>query len=538
MPKVCLFGALPASRRYGSRVHETEVILGLVAVVAALAALARRIGMPYPILMVVAGMAIGWIPGVPRIELEPEIVFLVFLPPLLYVAASFTSIRDFRANTRPIGLLAIGLVLFTIGTVAAVAHWAIPGLGWPVAFALGAIIAPPDAIAATAILQRVGAPKRLVTILEGESLLNDATALVAYRLALAAAVSGSFSIGEAGFRFVTVAAGGVVLGLAVAIAVTWVRRRVTDTPISITVGLLTPYVAYLPAEQIGASGVLAAVTAGLYLGRHVSRDLSSETRITGAAVWQMIVFVLNGLVFTLIGLQLPGIVQRLDGIPAGTLLGVGGLVSLTAIATRFVWMFPATYLPRVVSASLRRRDPNPPWQWAVVLAWAGMRGAVSLAAALALPHDIPQRDLLIFVTFCVIASTLVGQGLTLPLLIRRLGVVRSDDTGHEEARARAATAEAALARLEDRRSDWASHGELLDALQARYAHQATHAEAHRDGQLGGPEQELLEHRQIRRALIDAERESAADLHARAAISDEVRRRIERDLDLEELRAEG
>ncbi len=514
------------------------MLLGLLAVVAALAALARRIGIPYPILMVVAGMAIGWIPGIPRVELEPEIVFLVFLPPLLYVAASFTSIRDFRANTRPIGLLAVGLVLFTIGTVAAVAHWAMPGIGWPVAFALGAIVAPPDAIAATAVLQRVGAPKRLVTILEGESLLNDATALVAYRLALAAAISGSFSLAEAGLRFVAVAAGGVLVGLAVGIAVTWLRRRVIDTPISITVGLLTPYVAYLPAEQLGASGVLAAVTAGLYLGRHASRVLSSETRVAGAAVWQMLVFVLNGLVFTLIGLQLPGIVQRLEGVPFGTLLGVGGVVSLTAIVTRFVWMFPATYLPRVVSASLRRRDPNPPWQWAVVLAWAGMRGAVSLAAALALPHDIPERDLLIFVTFCVIATTLVGQGLTLPLVIRGLGVVRADDSGHEEAHARAETAEAALARLEELRSESASHGELLDALQARYAHQATHAEAHHERHLGGPEQELLEHQRIRRALIEAEREALHDLHARAAISDEVRRRIDRDLDLEELRAEG
>ena len=217
------------------------------------------------------------------------------------------------------------------------------------AFALGAIVAPPDAIAATAVLQRIGAPKRLVTILEGESLLNDATALVAYRLALVAAVSGSFSLAEAGLRFVVVAAGGVILGLAVGVAVLWLRRRVSDTPISITIGLLAPYVAYLPAEQLGVSGVLAAVTAGLYLGRHSSRTLSSETRIAGAAVWQMIVFLLNGLIFTLIGLQLPGIAQRLEGIPGSLLFSVGGAVALTVIATRFVWMFPATYLPRVLS---------------------------------------------------------------------------------------------------------------------------------------------------------------------------------------------
>ena len=525
-------------RRYRSRVREVELVLGLVAVVAALAALARRVNVPYPILMVAAGMAIGWIPGVPRFELEPEIVFLVFLPPLLYIAASSTSIRDVRANTRPIALLAVGLVLFTIGAVAAVAHWAIPGIGWPMALALGAIVAPPDAIAATAILQRVGAPKRLVTILEGESLLNDATALVAYRLAVAAAISGSFSLAEAGLWFLVVGAGGVLVGLAVGTGVTWLRRRVSDTPISITIGLLTPYVAYLPAEQLGVSGVLAAVTAGLYLGRHSSHTLSSETRIAGAAVWQMIVFLLNGLIFTLIGLQLPGIVQRLEGVPGGFLLSIGAVISLAVVAARFVWMFPATYLPRVVNGSLRRRDPIPPWQWAVVLSWAGMRGAVSLAAALALPHDLAHRDLLIFVTFCVIATTLIGQGLTLPMVIRRLGVVRADDSGHEEAHARAATAEAALVRLAEGREGWAAHGELLDALQARYEHQATHADPHEEGALGAHEQELLDHRQIRRVLIEAEREAVLDLHARAAISDEVRRRIERDLDLEELRAEG
>ncbi|HEX4744420.1 MAG TPA: Na+/H+ antiporter [Candidatus Limnocylindria bacterium] len=517
---------------------EIELVLGLMAVVAALAAVARRIGVPYPLLMVVGGTAIGLVPGLPHVELEPDLVFLLFLPPLLYIAAASTSIRDIRRNTRPIALLAVGLVLFTIAAVAVAVRLAVPSMSWPIAFALGAIVAPPDAIAATAVLQRVGAPKRIVTILEGESLLNDATALVAYRIALLAAVTGSFSLVEAGGRFLTVGLGGVLLGLAVGFAVTELRRRLSDTPVSITVSLLAPYVAYLPAEQLGVSGVLAAVTAGLYVGQHASRTLSSEARVAGAAVWQMVVFVLNGLVFTLVGLQLPAVVAGLGDIPASSLLGLGALVSLTVIVARFVWVFPGTYLPRLLSPSLRRRDPNPPWQWVVVLGWAGMRGAVSLAAALALPHDLAERPLLIFITYCVIATTLVGQGLTLPFVIRGLGVTVADDTGHEEAHARAETADAALARLAELRAPYSDHGELLDALEARYSHQATHALEHHDGPDAAPEEELIVHRRIRRELIEAEREAALDLHARGAISDEVRRRIERDLDLEELRAEG
>ncbi len=517
---------------------EIELVLGLVGVVAALAAVARRIGIPYPLLMVVGGTAIGLIPGLPKVELEPDLVFLLFLPPLLYVAAASTSIRDIRANTRPIALLAVGLVLVTIAAVAVVVRFVVPSVSWPIAFALGAIVAPPDAIAATAVLQRVGAPKRIVTILEGESLLNDATALVAYRLALVAAVTGTFSLVEAGGRFLTVGLGGALFGLAVGVAVTELRRRLTDTPVSITLSLLAPFVAYLPAEHLGVSGVLAAVTAGLYVGQHASRTLSSETRVASAAVWQMVVFILNGLVFTLVGLQLPAIVAGLEGIPRGTLLAVGALVTLTVIVTRLVWVFPGTYVPRLLSPALRRRDPNPPWQWVAVIGWAGMRGAVSLAAALALPHDLAERPLLIFVTYCVIATTLVGQGLTLPFVIRALGVTVADDTEHEEAHARAETAEAALARLAELRATSADHGELLDALQARYSHQSSHSQAHHDAADGEPEAELIAHRRIRRELIQAEREAALDLHARGALSDEVRRRIERDLDLEELRAEG
>jgi Na+/H+ antiporter len=515
-----------------------ELVLLLLVAIAAVATVARRAGIPYPILMVLGGLALGFVPGIPRFELEPELVFLVFLPPLLYYAGFFTSVRDFKANTRPIALLAVGLVLFTVAAVAVGARMLLPDLPWAAAFALGAIVAPPDALAASAIFRRLGAPRRVVTILEGESLLNDATALVAYRFALAALATGAFSLGEAAIRFVIAGAGGVAVGLAVAGAVAWLRSRLSDTPVNITVSLLTPLAAYLPAERLGVSGVLAAVAAGIYLGRHASRLMSSETRLTGAAVWQMVVFILNGLAFILIGLQLPLVLERLEGHSEARLAWLAAAVSLVVILGRFAWVYPATYLPRLASARLRERDPHPPWRAVLVVAWAGMRGVVSLAAALALPHDVPQRDLLIFLTFAVILATLVGQGLTLPLLIRWLGVGADGDPEHDEAHARAATAEAAVARLDELATEWPTHMELIDQLRGIYQHRATHAEAHHDGPTGAAEQELLEHREIRHAVIEAERQAAIQMRDRGIISDEVLRAIERDLDLEEVRMEA
>jgi monovalent cation/hydrogen antiporter len=516
----------------------TELVLLLLVAIAALATVARRANIPYPIAMVLGGLALGFIPGIPRFELAPELVFLVFLPPLLYYAGFFTSVRDFKANTRPIALLAVGLVLFTVGVVAIVARTLVPTLPWPAAFALGAIVAPPDALAASAIFRRLGAPRRVVTILEGESLLNDATALVAYRFALVALATGAFSVGEAVFRFVVVGGGGVLVGLAVAFGVAWLRSRLSDTPVNITVSLLTPFATYLPAERLGASGVLAAVSAGLYLGRKAPRLMSSETRLTGAAVWQMGVFILNGLAFILIGLQLPLVLERLEGRSAATLAWLAVAVSLAVIVARFVWVVPATYLPRLLSARLRARDPYPPWRAVFVVAWAGMRGVVSLAAALALPHEVPERDLLILLTFAVILATLVGQGLSLPFLIRWLGVGEDGDPAHDEAHARAGTAEAAVARLDELAVEWPTHMELIDQLRGIYQHRTRHADAHRHGTSGAAEQELLEHRQIRHAVIEAERQAAIEMRDRGIISDEVLRAIERDLDLEELRMEA
>lgn len=527
--------------------REIELILSLVVVVATLAALARKLDIPYPILLVLGGLGLGFVPGLPRVELEPDIVLLLFLPPILFSAAFFTSIRDFKANAYPIGMLAVGLVLATMAAVAVVAHALVPALGWAAAFALGAIVAPPDAIAATAVAQKLGVPRRLVTILEGESLVNDATALVAYRVAVAAALTGAFSPSETGLRFLFVAVAGLLIGLLVGWAVIRIWTRLDDPPVEVTVSLVAPYAAYLPAEVAGASGVLAAVAAGLYVGRQAARAITSEARVQGRHVWEMLLFMVNGLVFLLIGLQLPGILGHLAGRPPEVLLGLGLVVSLVVIAVRFLWLFPATYLPRLLSRRYRERDPAPPGQWAVVLSWAGMRGAVSLAAALALPRELPggapfpERDLLIFLTFCVILATLVVQGLTLPWLIRALGVGDDGSVEHEEAHARVGAASAAVARIEELARQWPAHAELIDQLRAQYAHRAQHAADHHDaGEQNGVvvNQELLEHRMIRHAVIEAEREAVILMRDRGAISDEVMRRVERELDFEELRMEA
>jgi CPA1 family monovalent cation:H+ antiporter len=507
--------------------------------------------MPYPVLLVLGGLALGFVPGLPRVALAPDLAFLLFLPPFLYTAAFFTSIRDLRANLRPIASLAVGLVLATIAVVAVVAHWAVPGLSWPAAFVLAAIVSPPDAVAATAVLQRLGAPRRLVTILEGESLINDATALVAYRAALAAVATGAFSLWETGLRFLVVAAGGALVGLAVGVLAGIIRERLQDPPVEITISLLTPFAAYLPAEHLGVSGVLAVVAAGLYLGQRAARLMNAQTRVSGTVVWEFVIFILTGLVFILIGLQLPSALAALAERSRPSLLGQAALVSLAAVAVRVAWAFVAEYAPFWPSASGGDAGVRPSWHEALVVGWAGMRGVVSLAAALALPEllpdgrPFPERDLIVFLTFGVILVTLVGQGLTLPWLLRRLGVGGDGTEEREESLARAAAVEAALARIERLAEEWPGHLPLIDTLRAQYGHRLSHlAEPiSADGAEGGAsdpaaEQELIEHRKIRRAVIDAERGAVHDLAERGAIHVPVLRRVERDLDLEELRMEA
>jgi len=521
-----------------------ETVLLLFLAATALAIAARRIGIPYPILLVLGGLALGFVPGLPRIELEPDIVFLLFLPPILFGAGYFTSIRDFKANLRAIGLLSIGLVLTTIVVVAVVAHAVIPGLGWPAAFALGAIVAPPDAVAATAIFQRLGVPRRVVTILEGESLVNDATALVAYRFAIAAAMTGAFSLAQAGISFVLVAAGGVALGLLIGMAAAAILRRMDDPVFSVVLTFLFPVAAYLPAEIFGLSGVLSTVAAGIYLGRHAPRSMSSSVRIAGTSAWQVLLFLINGTVFILIGVQLPTVLENLGSRSPLELVGLAVAISLTVILVRILWVFPGTYLPRRLSAGIRSREPQPAPRNVFIVSWAGMRGVVSLAAALALPTTLPngqpfpERDLLIFLTFAVILATLVGQGLTLPLVIRALGIAADGGGGHEELHARQAAAEAAVSRIEELAAQWPGHLELIDALRAQYGHRASHDQHHDEAATDEAEQELLEHRLIRGSVIEAEREALLRMRETGGLSDDVFRKVERDLDLEELRMEA
>ena len=472
--------------------NNIELVLVLLVIVTALTPIARRLRVPYPVLLVLGGVLLALIPAFPDIPLDPELAFLLFLPPLLYSAAFSTSIRDFRKLLQPILSLAVGLVLATTALIAALLHLLFPELGWAAAFAFGAIVSPPDAVAAVAVFRGLGVPPRLVTLLEGESLVNDATALVTYRAAVAAmvAVGATFSAGAVALNFLVVGLGGVVVGLVVGVAVAALRRALNDPPVEIALSLLTPFAAYLPAEQFGFSGVLATVAAGLYLGWREPYFSRSEARISGRAVWNMIDFVLNGLVFILIGLQLSNILRAL----AGRSLHSSAPGSCSASRrSRCAWSGsswtrssgawwrdagrgggPAR---RWTFARARRRRHVGPLRWKelFVVSWAGMRGVVSLATALALPQATPERDLLIFLAFIVILVTLVGQGLTLPLLIRALGVgVDQDAAAQQMLDARRTASEAALARIAELRDEWPTHLPLIDALRATYEHRASH----------------------------------------------------------------
>ncbi|MDX6580560.1 MAG: monovalent cation/hydrogen antiporter, partial [Gaiellales bacterium] len=434
--------------------HDTLVLLGLLVGVGGLVALSPMTRVPYPIFLVLGGLALGFVPGLPTITLRPEYVLVGVLPALLYASAFFTSLRDLRSNMRSIGLLSIGLVAATVLTVALVAHaWV--GLPWGAAFVLGAVVAPTDPLAASAIFERLGIPRRLVTLVEGESLVNDATALVAYRVAVGAVVSGTFSAWDLGQGFIVAVAGGLAVGLVVGYLVRMARKRMDNPPAEVTLALLTGYLAYLPAELLGASAVLAAVTAGVYLGWHTPELTTPESRLTNDAVWRILQFILNALLFVLVGLQLPAIVDSLGTYSWPTLLRDAALVSGAVVLTRIIWVYPGTYFPRFLFPKIREHDPYPPWQSPALVAWAGMRGSVSLAAALAVPlvtdagRPFPGRDLIVFLTFSVILVTLVGQGLTMPGVIRWLDLEDDDVLDREEAKARIKAADAALARIEE-----------------------------------------------------------------------------------------
>ena len=516
--------------------HAIELVLGLLVAVVALAVLAPVLRVPAPVLFVLGGLLLALLPQVPDVVLAPDVAFLLFLPPLLYSAAFDTSVRDVRAHLRPILSLAVGLVLATTAVVAVVVHALLPDLGWPLAFALGAIVSPPDAVAAVAVFRGLRVPRRLVTLLEGESLFNDATALVAYQAALAAAGAATFSLGAASLRFLVVGLGGLLVGLAAGWLVAHLQRRLTDPAVEIAVALLTPFGAYLLAERLGVSGVLATVAAGLGAGWWAPALATPETRLRSRAVWDMVAFLLNGLVFVLIGLQLLRILPALATRSLGSLVGLGLLISVTVIAVRFAWVF-AGALPRRSA-----RPANAPAlgrRARVVVAWAGMRGVVSLATALALPLATPERDLLLFVTFGVILVTLVGQGLSLPWLVRALGVSGDGGAGDQERRARRVATAAAVARLDALAAEQPAHRALVAALRAQYAHRADRLEERpAEAAAAAATQELLEERQLRRAVVEAERAAVLELRTRGALDDQAWRRIQRELDLEALRLDA
>ncbi|MBA2565225.1 MAG: Na+/H+ antiporter [Gemmatimonadetes bacterium] len=525
--------------------HDLQLLLLiLLLLVVGLATVARRFRVPYPIVLTVGGLLLGFVPGLPPLRLDPDIVFLVFLPPILYSAAVFTSFRHFRENLRPISLLAVGLVLTTTVAVAVVTHGLVEGLPWAAAFAFGAIVSPPDAIAATAITRHLGLPQRIVNVLEGESLVNDATALVAFRMALAALLTGAFSLSDAVVRFVAVVLGGIAIGLAVGWLAAQVRRRVDDPPAQITLSLLTPFAAYLPAEAAGVSSVLAVVTTGLYIGA-ARLLLSPSTRLQALAVWEVVVFLLNGFIFVLIGLQLPAIMGALSGSTSlPQLLGYAVLVSLTVILVRLAWVFPATYLPRLLSRRLRERDPYPGWRPIFVVGYTGLRGVVSLAAAFALPlrlpggEPFPARDLLLFLTFAVIVATLLLQGISLPAVIRALGLVDPEAVRRQERHARLEAARAAIGRLEQLASENGDRGDHLERLRWRYEHRSRRLALDSDV----PADEICrqfsgEYESLRRELLKAERDVVRRLHEEGEISDDVMLLIDRELDLEESRVE-
>jgi len=523
-------------------IDKVELVLGLLAAVTFIALLGRKLPIPYPILLVLGGLLLSLIPGLPPVRVRPEIVFLVFLPPMLYPAALFMPWRDFHANLRPISLLAIGLVLFTTLLVGLIAHRLIPDLPLAAGFVLGAIVSPPDAIAAIAITERLRVPRRIVTVLEGESLVNDATALVAYRFALAATLTGSVALGSLAARFVLVALGGILIGLIVGFLTTWIQRKIDDPPIEISLSLVTPFAAYLPAEQLGLSGVLAVVTTGLYHGWRLPEITSSSTRLQAGPVWEMIEFLLNGFIFILIGLQLPEVLSALSGYSTTELIWYGGGISLAVILIRIIWVFPASYLPRLLSEKLRQRDPYPSWQHVAIVAWTGLRGMVSLAAALAIPLSganhapFPGRELILFLTFSVILATLVVQGLTLPMLIRWLGVKDDGSIEREECLARLKANEAALARLEEIAKSEPGKDGVLERLREEYRDRIRQLETadvgdgERRGGLFSNEYDRLAHEALR-----VERATLLRLRNERVINDETLRRIQHDIDLAEAR---
>ncbi len=521
--------------------HEELQLLLLLITALGLLLLADPLHVPYPILLVVGGLALGFAPGVPTVTLPPDAVIVGVLPPLLYSASFNTGLRDLKRNIRAISLLAIGLVTVTMVGVAVAAHYVI-GLSWAGGFVLGAVVSPTDPIAATSIAHRLGVPRRAIAIVEGESLVNDGTALVLFRFAAAAVVAGSFSLVHAAGDFVWTVLGGIAVGLLVGRAIRFIRFRVDNPPLEVTIAFLTGYIAFLPAAALGVSGVLAVVTAGVYMGWHTPELTTVDTRLQGYGFWAIFSFLLNALLFGLVGLQLRPILDQLHGLSWQELLGYAALLWVVVVAVRFACGFPIAYVPRWLSRGLRERDPTPPWQFITFIGWAGMRGGVTLAAALAIPLEIdsggpfPDRSLIVFLAFSIVLSTLVIQGLSLPALVRLLKLERDDIDEREDAKARIHAVDAGLARLEELvDEDWVRE-DTAERMRGLYDFRRTRFGARLDGSDdGGVEARSQDYQRLRHELLEAERSAVVALRNEGRISEDVMQSVTRDLDLEESR---
>jgi CPA1 family monovalent cation:H+ antiporter len=515
-----------------------QLLIFLLACALALGWFSRRAGLPYPIALVIGGGLLGFVPGLPQLELDPQFLLVLVLPPILYQAALLTSWRDFRANVRQIGLLSIGLVIVTTILVGAALKFLIPDIPWAAAFAFGAIVSPPDAVAATAILSKLNMPRRIVTVLEGESLVNDASGLVLYKFAVAAVIVGGFSIFDAGLQFVLISALGVAVGVVIAGLFVMLHRHIGDAFIEVLVSLSIPYICYVGAEVVHSSGVLAVVAAGLVRGRYAPAIVSAEMRILARSVWNILVFMLNSLIFILIGLQVSAALSRIQNVSGGDLAADALAVSLVAILVRFAWVYVVEYIPTALGklTGLKAEPPLP--GEAFVVSWCGMRGIVSLAAALALPVQIddgnlfPHRDLIIFLTFVVIFVTLVVQGLTLAPIIRRLSIGSDRGSRDEHDRARLAMCNAALASI-DKYAAEGTPPELLERLRAEVSERmvAHSAKTHQPEDSGT----FSISSTVRRAAVRAERDELIRIWRAGEISDEVLHHIEEELDYEESR---
>ncbi|WP_024516515.1 Na+/H+ antiporter [Bradyrhizobium sp. Tv2a-2] len=517
-----------------------QIVLILIAVLAIASLLARRTDIAPAILLLLAGIAVAFVPGMPQLELSPELVLLVVLPPLIYSASVAMSWREFKYNLRPIMLLAVGCVIFTAAAVAIAAHYLI-GLSWQVGFLLGAIVAPTDAVAPLAVARKLNIPRRILVVLEGEGLANDATALILYRFAVIAIVSGGFSLSKATGEFAGIVAGEVVFGVAIGWLTLRARRFARDPQIEITLSLLTPYISYWIPEHFGGSGVIATVACGLYTSWNGPLLISFATRLQGIFFWDLVIYLIEGLLFLLTGFEMRSLFEKSKAFPLGSILMATALVTAIVVIARFVWVYPAIYLPRWLSKSLRKRDPSPPWQWPFILSFAGIRGAVSLAAALALPlalangEPFPDRDMILFITFGVILITLVGMGLSLSPVVRWLGVAdagRSELVAAHQAEitARREALDAALKSLDGLAAKCELPDEVIRLLRARHDVRLSQLPASLD-----PDSHDVSATGtgLTRELITAEREFIHCLLRDGRITDETRRRIERDLDLEE-----